>query len=175
MGIVNCNQDICAISADQRVAVVSEIIDLAALVAGQNSRWNCEISDRRYVKNIIDATSAIVGGFAGGAAGIAIGNHLCSRVGTLIGGFTGGIIGTVGAAALSKWLTEYFFDLPPTVALEKAYSYLDLKARCTNTDINSAFKKLALEYHPDKGGSTEDFHKLQYAVAIIKQARGQEV
>ena len=95
--------------------------------------------------------------------------------GAWIGAIAGGMYGSTRAADWSKHLTEWLFDLPPTVALEKAYAYLEIKPSCTNTEVNVAYRHLALKYHPDKGGSAEAFQKLQFATAIIKQARGQGV
>lgn len=135
--------------------------------------WKGEISGARCVANVINAGATIGGGFGGGALGTFLGTMVCPGVGTVIGGVAAGVLGSTAAAALSRWLTEYFFDLPPTVALEKAYEFLGLKASSTNAEINTQFKKLALIYHPDKGGSAQDFHKLQVSVAIIKESRGQ--
>ncbi|CAF0736822.1 unnamed protein product [Didymodactylos carnosus] len=157
------------------VAIVVVLLSWEALKS-ISSWWKGEISGRRCVKQLIDALSALAGGYAGGAAGAIAGTAVFPGVGSLVGGVVGGLLGSSGAAALSKWLTEYFFDLPPTAALEKAYKFLDLKPSCTNSEINSAFRSMALKYHPDKeGGSAEDFHKLQVAVAIIKQARGEGI
>ncbi len=40
-----------------------------------------------------------------------------------------------------------------------------------NHDINKAYRKLARQYHPDKGGSQEKFFELQASIGIIKAAR----
>ncbi|CAF1399058.1 unnamed protein product [Rotaria sordida] len=169
-----------ALAFTERAGALAPVAIAAVLLSWEALKsiaawWKGEISGKRCVANIVNAASTIGGGAAGGAAGVYIGTLIAPGIGTVIGGLAGGILGSSAAAALSKWLTEYFFDLPPTVALEKAYTFLDLKPSCTNSEINSQFKKLALKYHPDKGGSAEDFHKLQVSVAIIKQARGQGV
>jgi hypothetical protein len=140
-----------------------------------SSWWKGEISGKRCAKQIIDASAGILGGFGGGAAGCGIGTAICPGYGTLIGAVVGGIAGSAAASALSEWLTSYFFDLPKSVALENAYRFLDLPPSCSNGEINTRYRTLALKYHPDKGGNAEDFHKLQISVAIIKQARGEGV
>ena len=139
------------------------------------SWWNGEISGKRCVKQIIDASAGILGGFGGGAAGCTIGTAILPGVGTIIGAVVGGIAGSAIASTFSESLTEYFFDLPKSVALEKAYGFLGLTPSSSNGEINTRYRRLALEYHPDKDGNVEDFYKLQIAVAIIKQARGEGV
>ncbi len=44
-------------------------------------------------------------------------------MGSLVGADIGGVAGSFGASALSEWLTQYFFGLPKTVALENAYKF----------------------------------------------------
>jgi hypothetical protein len=156
------------------VAIVAVLLSWEALKS-ISAWWKGHISGTRCAANIINAVSTIGGGVVVCAIGTLLGTLLVPGIGSVIGGFAGGIIGSTAAAAFSKWLTEYFFDLPPTVALEKAYGFLNLKPSCTNSDINVQFKKLVLKYHPDHGGSAEDFHTLQVSLAIIKQSRGQGV
>jgi hypothetical protein len=139
------------------------------------SWWNGEISGKRCAKQIIDASAGILGGYGGGVAGMAVGTAVLPGYGTLIGAVTGGVLGSFAASALSEWLTKYFFNLPKSVALENAYRFLNLSPSHSNSEINERYRALALQYHPDKGGKVEDFHKLQVSVAIIKQARGQGV
>jgi hypothetical protein len=136
--------------------------------------WKGEISGTRCVKSIMDDVAAIAGGVAGAAGGAAIGTALFPGIGTAIGGFLGGLLGGALAGALSCWLTEHIFDLPPTVALEKAYRYLGVSHHCSNDEINTAYRRLALQCHPDKGGKAEDFVKLNTQVAIIKAGRGDD-
>jgi hypothetical protein len=140
-----------------------------------SSWWKEDISGKRCVKQIIDTSAGVLGSYAGGAAGSTIGTVISPGYGTLVGAVVGGIAGSCGASTLSGWLTEHFFDLPKSVALENAYKFLNLLPSCSNTEINGRYKTLALQYHPDRGGKAEDFHKLQVSVAIIKQARGQGV
>ncbi|CAF0816552.1 unnamed protein product [Adineta ricciae] len=184
---VTGEKSLIAVSVSQsltRAQVVAGKIIPIAIVAVQLSWealksirlwWNGEISGKRCAKQIIDGSAAVLGGYAGGVAGVAIGTAILPGYGTLIGSVLGGVAGSLSASALVDWLTQYFFDLPKTVAVENAYKFLSLSLSCSNDEINKKYKQLALQYHPDKGGNAESFHKLQISVAIIKQARGQGV
>jgi hypothetical protein len=156
------------------IAIVAVQLSWEALKSIR-SWWKGEITGERCAKQIIDASAGILGGYAGGAAGVAIGTALLPGYGTLAGAVIGGIAGSVGASALAEWLTKHFFNLPKSIAVENAYKFLKLSPCHSNTEINERYRTLALQFHPDKGGNAEDFHKLQVSVAIIKQARGQGV
>jgi len=47
------------------------------------------------------------------------------------------------------------------------YKTLGLDKSCSNEDIKKAYRKLALQKHPDKGGSDADFQKINDAYAAI--------
>ena len=52
--------------------------------------------------------------------------------------------------------------------LEKAYKLLGVNYDATMDEIQSRYRRLALKYHPDKGGDYDDWHKLVKAMDIIK-------
>jgi hypothetical protein len=131
--------------------------------------WRGEISGKRCAKSIIDSLA----GVAGGIGGAAMGTLIFPVVGTVIGAVVGGVAGTAITSCLSDWLTQKIFDLPKSVALENAYRFLGLQYGASNNEINSSFRRLALRYHPDKGGNYDDWHKLQYSMAIIKLSKGE--
>ena len=135
--------------------------------------WKGEISGVRCVKNVIDGTASMAAGVGGGFAGAAIGTALIPGVGTVIGGIVGGITAASVMSALSDWVTQKIFNLPKEEALENAYRFLGLSYGASNDQINAAFKRLVLKYHPDKGGSYEDWHKLQVSMAVIKASKGE--
>ncbi|CAB3985279.1 Hypothetical predicted protein [Paramuricea clavata] len=132
--------------------------------------WKGEISGKRCIKNVLDATFTIGAGMAGGAAGAAIGS-VGGPVGAVVGSIVGGWVSAAGMSYLSDWMTQKLFGLPKEEALENAYRYLGVKMTASNAEVNTAFRKLCLQHHPDKGGNKEEFFKLQCNMAIIKQAR----
>ena len=134
--------------------------------------YNGEISGKRVGKNIIDAMGSVTGGLGGGAAGAAVGSVL-GPAGMIVGGIVGGIAGSVVGEKLADMLTTVIFDLPKDVAVENAYNYLGVPHTANNKDVNDAYKRLCLKHHPDKGGSHDEFAKLQSYMGIIKIHRGE--
>jgi hypothetical protein len=112
----------------------------------------------------------VLGGFEGAATGASIGVAF-GFVGLVIGGIAGSVLGSLTMGALFKRLTKKIFDVPRSMALENAYNYFGLTVSCSNGQINSAYHRLALEKHPDKGGSKEEFFELQVNLSIIKHHR----
>lgn len=53
------------------------------------------------------------------------------------------------------------------MTLSEAYNILGLEKNCTLEEIKSAYRKLVLKTHPDKGGKQEDFIKIQSAYEIL--------
>ena len=49
---------------------------------------------------------------------------------------------------------------------------MNLHHSASNSEINKRYKKMALFFHPDKGGKVEDFHKLQYSMGVIRISKG---
>ena len=134
------------------------------------SWWKGEITGKRCMKKIVDSASGVAGGLAGGMAGMAVGGFL-GPVGLVLGGVFGTFLGSECAAIVSDWITAKLFDLPKSVALENAYNFLGVHHSTSTIDLNKRFRELCLIYHPDKGGKAEDFHKLQYAWAVIKASK----
>jgi hypothetical protein len=76
--------------------------------------------------------------------------------------------------SLSRWLTEYFFKSPKKKALEDAYKFLQLNSDASVDEINTNFRRLAInEYNPNIVGSNDNFKKLQYYMSIIKLHKGE--
>ena len=91
----------------------------------------------------------------------------------MIGGITGGIIAGQVSSIFIDRLTQKIFGIPKDEALENAFRYFGLTAKASNNEINKAFRQMCLKHHPDKGGNEEDFHFVQYNMAVIKAARGE--
>ena len=113
-------------------------------------------------------------GYAGTAAGVTVGG-LAGPIGAGAGGLVGGVAGAIGggnaAKKLMEKITEKIFNLPKTVAEEKAYKYMGVDRRASDDQITRVYRKKALECHPDRGGNQEDFVELQMHLQIIRMAR----
>ena len=143
--------------------------------------WKGEITGVRCVKNILDNGVSVAAGIAGGiggeiggaAVGGAIGGPVGAAVGAVVGAVAGSISASYTAHVLSDKLTQWIFGLPQSEALENAYKFLGVKCRASNADINRAYHRLALLYHPDKVGNTQadSWTRLQYSMAVIREAR----
>jgi DnaJ-class molecular chaperone len=62
--------------------------------------------------------------------------------------------------------------LPKDQAVENAFSFMNLSHHASNEEINSRFRQLCLQYHPDKDGDVNEFHKLQITMTIIRLSKG---
>ena len=80
----------------------------------------------------------------------------------------------MGGAKLIDLLTQKIFGLPQDEAVENAYRFLGLKLTATNMQINTAYRKLAFKYHPDKGGDQEKFLLLHQHIEIIRVHREEQ-
>jgi len=134
--------------------------------------WKGEISGKRCAKTVVDATFTI-GATAGGSLGGAAIGALGGPIGVLVGTFVGGLISGGLAKLIIEELTESIFDLPKDEAVEKAYRYFGLHHKCSNEELNKAYRKKCRQHHPDKGGNEEDFLRVQSHFAIIKMHRGE--
>lgn len=135
--------------------------------------WNGEISGARCAKNVIDSFAGVAAGFGGGYLGATIGNFVAPGIGGAVGAVLGGVASASMATTLSDWINQKIFNLPRDEALENAYRFLELTCNASNDQINSSYRRLALEYHPDKGGSYEQWHKLQLSMGLVKISRGE--
>jgi DnaJ-class molecular chaperone len=52
------------------------------------------------------------------------------------------------------------------------YETLKVQENASSDDIKKAYRKLASQHHPDKGGDTKEFQKIQEAYEAIKKQRG---
>jgi hypothetical protein len=134
--------------------------------------WRGEITGTRCCKNIVDSTFTIGAGVAGGIGGAALGSFI-GPLGTVAGGIIGGIISSQAINFLIDRLTQSLFEIPKDEALENAYNFIGVKMTASNNEINTAFRKLCLKHHPDKGGKSEDFLLVQVHMGVIKLARGE--
>lgn len=47
------------------------------------------------------------------------------------------------------------------------YRLLEVEPESTPSEIRRSFRKLAMQHHPDRGGSTEYFHKIRHAYDVL--------
>ena len=134
--------------------------------------WNGELDGKWCAKYVIDDTAATVVGAAGAVGGAALGS-LVGPWGAAIGCVLGAIVTGLAANALIERITTHIFGLPHSEAASKAYEYLGVPATASNSEVNSAYHRLCLIHHPDKGGDTEEFLILQLHMSIIRQHRGE--
>uniref|UniRef100_A0A914VTU2 J domain-containing protein n=1 Tax=Plectus sambesii TaxID=2011161 RepID=A0A914VTU2_9BILA len=138
-----------------------------------HSWWKGEITGKRAAKNIVESCATVAAGAGGSVAGAALGS-LSGPIGMVVGGVLGGIAASAAAGIISDTLTQELFDIPKDEALERAYNFLGVSRRSTDDDITKAYRSLCLKYHPDKGGSQQNFLKLQSCMGIIQVAREEE-
>ncbi|XP_072021719.1 uncharacterized protein [Amphiura filiformis] len=143
--------------------------------------WKGEITGIRCVKNIIDNGVSVAAGLAGGVGGEMLGATVGFGLAGPLGGAIGAIAGAVGGAmsastathTLCDKLTQWFFELPKSEALEAAYNFLSVSPTVSNSEINSRYRHLSLTHHPDRGGDPDSWTQLQYSLAVIREARGE--
>lgn len=182
-----------SLCADRRLAVwgtVDDVVGVVSKVGGKlvvvaltigtiaydvlrNIRrwWHGEISGKRCCKNIVDSVLSMVGGLGGGVAGTVMGAAVAGPVGALAGAVAGAMVAGRVTNMLSDRLTQWIFGLPKTEALENAFNFFGLPATASNHEINSAYRQLCLEHHPDRGGNAEEFHVVQVNMAVIAASR----
>lgn len=51
--------------------------------------------------------------------------------------------------------------------MDNLYDVLEVSSSASQTDIKKAYKKLAMKYHPDRGGDPEKFKKISEAYSIL--------
>lgn len=73
---------------------------------------------------------------------------------------------------INDWMNTEIFGLPRDQALHNAFTLMGLNSNASNDAINRQFRALCLKYHPDKGGDSDSFNKLQIAMTVIRNSRG---
>ena len=171
-------------SADEVVSLVNKtggdlvMVTLAAVALTYDAIksilrwWRGEISGIRCCKLIIDSACTTAASVVGGMGGAGIGAVL-GPVGMLVGGIAGGILSASAASYLSDRMTQLLFGIPKEESLENAFIYFDLKTNASNHEINTAYRRMCLRHHPDKGGTDQDFHFVQVNMAVIKASKGE--
>ena len=55
--------------------------------------------------------------------------------------------------------------------MTELYDILEISKNAKQDDIKKAYRKKALENHPDKGGSEENFKKINFAYSILSDLK----
>ena len=147
------------------VALAKEAIDIMR-------KWkHREISNRFAGKMIAD----VLLGVGGGACfGMVMGTMATSGKMTHVATGVGTLIGMYLMSSHFGWVTSKLFHVPTTLALEQAYRFLDVNHDSSNADINNAYRRKSLKWHPDKNCTEEanqNWHKLQLSMSVIRMAR----
>ena len=129
-----------------------------------------EITGQQCTKNIIDVVSSLILGIVGAQLGTKFGAS-AGPIGLVLGGIFIGYIGAVTGNILTDVLTKDLFDLPQNEAIEKAYNFLGVNRGATDEEVRNAYKEKLFTYHPDKGGSNDQFLELQLSIGIIFSVR----
>ena len=67
------------------------------------------------------------------------------------------------------------FGMPPKGNNEKYYQLLGIDKSATQNEIKKAYRKLAIKYHPDKGGDPEKFKELGTAYQILSDPKKRQM
>jgi len=83
-----------------------------------------------------------------------------------------------GAGSPAQWGEAYDARMgvpaaTKTVGSDSPYAILGVSMSATWAEIKSAYRKLVLQCHPDKGGKAEDFLKVQAAFEVLEDRIGQ--
>ena len=130
--------------------------------------WNGKISASECAKNaVIEGVAA-----ACGVAGAIAGQAAAAKIGTLENLLmkTGYDAGSAAGRAFMTWLMDCLFN--DDKSLDNAYAVLGVKMDASKEDVERAYKAKRARAHPDKGGSSEEFIKVQAAWDTIKVAKG---
>uniref|UniRef100_A0A914DHD5 J domain-containing protein n=1 Tax=Acrobeloides nanus TaxID=290746 RepID=A0A914DHD5_9BILA len=131
--------------------------------------WNRDIKGFEVAKRLVNALLATAAATGGGIAGASIG-AIAGPVGAIVGGIVGGVAGAISENLLFHKLYKWLFTQSRHKALQQAYDFLQVAPHASNAAINGAYSGLLKVYHPDKGGSPVDYHKLDiYAWMKIEE------
>ena len=135
-----------------------------------------EISAKSCAKAVLNAGMGVGGGLAGAAAGATAGRLVGGgRVGGLVGAVVGGVVGQHLSGRMADQLTRRLLVESRDEAVVEAYHILQVEPNATNDEINTAYRHLALEKHPDRPtGSKQGFVELHTAIEIVRVARNME-
>ncbi len=171
-----CVDDLVGLAKQRSRAVVMVILSAVYLrlsyqaLSNLRQWWSGKISSARCAKNIIDSLGGVAAG-VGGVVGAVIGSIVAGPISMLVGGIIGSLVGSRLANILLNRLKQKIFGVPKTLK-EKAYAYLGVPMTASDSEVNTAYRRLCLKHHPDKGGRAKEFLVVQAYMDVIRAARG---
>jgi hypothetical protein len=163
--------------------VIASTLAAASVGLSVYQWWRGDFTGRQLGKEIVATITTAAVSFAasavGFAAGAAVGSAL-GPVGTIIGGILGAFLGSlfVGSAAhcATRAAMDHFFPdgdkeviNAQRLCFTQALRVLDCSPSDTFLEIKANFRLLARQHHPDRGGSAENFMRVQLAYEIVTQ------
>eukprot|EP00927_Polykrikos_kofoidii_P079515 TRINITY_DN76294_c0_g1_i1.p1 TRINITY_DN76294_c0_g1~~TRINITY_DN76294_c0_g1_i1.p1 ORF type:complete len:766 (+),score=157.68 TRINITY_DN76294_c0_g1_i1:74-2371(+) len=146
-----------------------------AIKLWQNGRITGAQCCRDVFGHAIETAGAVGGAVLAGAAWATWG-AMTGGWGWLIGAAVvaaGSLVGGAVGKKLQEWYYD-FFNESPEAGLRMAYRELGLNTTASVSDVKAAFKKLALQHHPDKPtGSHERFCQIRAAYATVLADKGE--
>ena len=135
-----------------------------------------EKSGKEVALAFVIETGSVLGGIAGGTAGHVVGAAAgrlvgCELCGSIVGSVIGAWIGSAAGQAFIEVFFANFFALTPDKGLNEAYAYYDANPSTSVEELNKKYRTLAKQHHPDKGGSQQEFLKLNLYLDVIRQDR----
>lgn len=165
-----------------------------AIFLGYGVANECTVNTQRWMDDEIDGNEcmgkcgeAAVGAAGGATAACGAALFLSSFSAVTVAALAGcaGLAGSYAGRHAGRFFAEQAgFSLnEQEQCLRAAYKEIGVKSTCSNGELRRAFRKAALERHPDKAhrgprlsipGSHEQFVKLQGAMDIIQESRGKD-
>jgi hypothetical protein len=65
-------------------------------------------------------------------------------------------------------LGNFWKKYTSTEQRDEALAVLELTHTASYPDIKQQYRRLAMQWHPDRGGDTEQFHRLEWAMRILR-------
>lgn len=143
---------------------------IAAWVAADGSEPAVSL-DANLLSCWAGETGQAVGGMAGAVGGAYVGDAVTTALlgaddeggsstvrSIIVGGMAllGGFLGSTAGKAIASSTMQYFLNRPRDAIFRDCYHRLGVDASSSVADIKRAYRRVALEHHPDKGGTQDD-------------------
>ena len=67
-----------------------------------------------------------------------------------------------------RLLDNFWKKYTSTTQRDEALAVMELTHTTSYSDIKQQYRRLAMQWHPDRGGDPEQFHKLEWAMRILR-------